>query len=109
MKYFNFFCITLPIKVGEEVHVDDCEKKKCVLDNTTNETSIETKVKECDYEDCPTGCVRFQKFKKISKNFFFQNLCLKIFFLILKFAININNIENTLSNYRMYQLRRDQF
>ena len=79
MKYFNFFCITLPIKVGEEVHVDDCEKKKCVLDNTTNETSIETKVKECDYEDCPTGCVRFQKFKKISKNFSFQNLCLWFF------------------------------
>lgn len=74
MKYFNFFCITLLIKVGEEVHVDDCEKKKCVLDNTTNETSVETKVKECDYEDCPTGCVRFQKFKKFLKIFFSESL-----------------------------------
>ena len=46
-------------QVGDEVFVDECTKKKCILDDVKGETTLEIVVQSCDDEECNTGCISF--------------------------------------------------
>ena len=51
---FSFF-----LQVGDEVFVDECTRKKCVVDDVSGETTLEIVVQSCNDEECNTGCVSF--------------------------------------------------
>ena len=51
---FNVF---VQQQIGEIVEVDECNQKKCVLDDVTGKPEIELVQHECDDDNCNTDCV----------------------------------------------------